>query len=324
MRKEQIQAFIDSYNNVNSGNLFDLGLKKGIRKRLFGLRTRGIKELENFMKSDGMRNLGPEKQISDENLKQLCQILEARDDRIYGTRRSYEKYPDKSTNKVFQHIYELLWLDLAGIQSNQGKLKESDEETINHTILKREAYKKRSEFEKNPNEVKMVNDTYMTNACQLGIALLEGTQLHSSDYEDKLKQHTPSGENDLLQSITIKCTDGVRSVYGILKTALNKIFSLDTISENMVFDKDVKNGIKWLDHAAKKGDKIASFKLAKVYAGGASKVSEKEVPINADKAIKYLKLAKEQGSRTATQLLENGGTLGQIDVPKERRGLFAK
>src|SRR5437016_1602036 len=121
MKKSKIVELIESYHaDVNGEPLIaQEPYQKGWVRRLFNTQTEGIGQLQAFLDSESLRQLSPDDEVEGDNLVVLLDIMEKREQRIFRTFRSYEDYPEKSTNRIYNRLYQLLLLD-AAIQSDIG------------------------------------------------------------------------------------------------------------------------------------------------------------------------------------------------------------
>ena len=152
MKKSDIRKLISAYDGDNQGGLLNTfpNLRKGLRKRLFGLRTKGVSDLANLLNSNLFLSFSEDSEIQGAALEQLLVLIKNRDDRIYNSSRSYENYPDKGTNVVYAKLNELLWLDISKAM-DQGQDMTDDVNKIKEVVFKRENNKNLHEFRKKAN-----------------------------------------------------------------------------------------------------------------------------------------------------------------------------
>lgn len=100
--------------------------QKGFLKSIFKQRTKGIKEIEDFLTTPGISELKDKQYLEGDALLKLLNILNERNDRIEGTSRGYENDPNKATNVAYRAIYEILEKGMAGLEpEKKAEMKQS-------------------------------------------------------------------------------------------------------------------------------------------------------------------------------------------------------
>lgn len=330
MKKSDITALLQAYDGKNAGNLFSnhysaLGqpfarhYQKGLRKRLFGVRTDGMNELAKFLQSPHVKKLSDRETIHGEALTQLLDILQKRDHRILHTQRSYEKYPDKSTNRVYNRLYEILWLDVARAQEEQEET--PDVLQIMAVLFKRESNKKLLQYERAAKKgaISLDSDKQIVSGChRLGVALATGKAIQFESNQTVKTNQTGDFDwcTDNTHTTKVFEFDG-QKITAVFTRFVGDLKSLLITPNQIKLGHDVNKGIEWLKYGSKKGDKTCSYQLAEYYAC-ISETIYNEQP-NPDEAEKYLRIAAKQGSRTATSILDRGGQFGKITLDPDEK-----
>ncbi|MFA5959462.1 MAG: hypothetical protein WC785_03005 [Tatlockia sp.] len=122
MQKKQLTELIGIYNRAIQIVPFSTNpdlYRKGWFKYLFNTRTHGIAMLEQFLEGEGVNALSPYEEITGKNLKTLLSIIDERNKRIAGTSRDYINQPNKSTNRIYQRLCDLLLFDLIATKTTE-------------------------------------------------------------------------------------------------------------------------------------------------------------------------------------------------------------
>lgn len=83
-------------------------MKAGALKSLFGIHTRGIQDLIDFLNSAPIQALENNAPLRGDNLYRLLDIIRKRETRTYGTLSGYDLSPEKATNVIFIELLKKL------------------------------------------------------------------------------------------------------------------------------------------------------------------------------------------------------------------------
>ena len=307
MKKSKIEELVESYHaDVNCEALIAQNpYQKGWVKRLFGTQTEGIAKLQAFLESEAVSQLTSDDEIEGENLLVLLNIMYQREKRIYNTRRSYENYPEKSTNRVYTRLYHLLLLD-AAIQSDMG-IQFSHSKPLLQLLFWRIKSKVLADIEERIKEMQ-AEQSEKTNSIllKLGISLIFGKPLN----------HTLAREEEPdLDGLTqhIKVIQFEEQFVQVEFDFLNKELHEAKMLRAQIRRQDIMGGLEWLELASDNGHAYASLHLAAFYARR-NDYSVVNQEVDRDKTVEYLNRARDQGSKLASQTLDEGLTFGMVSV----------
>ncbi|CDZ77322.1 hypothetical protein BN59_01605 [Legionella massiliensis] len=310
MKKSQIMELIESYNGeVNCEPLIaQEPYQKGWMKRLLDTRTLGILKLETYLESESVKQLAADDEIEGENLMQLLKIMYRRDQRIHKTSRSYENYPEKSTNRVYNRLYQILLLD-STIQADIG-IPFSHTKALHQALFSRIRNKVLANMEdkaKTTYEQEDVPDKGNRGFVRLGLALIFGKRIsyhfdhHETPQLEQLTRHVKEINYD---------EQYARVEFHFLNGELHDAILLDT---DIHCDQDIETGLDWLKLASDNGDKNASLHLAAYYARRKN-YRLINPTLDPDKTFDLLTLASEQGSSLATRVLDECLSFGMVSI----------
>lgn len=311
MQKSDLMDLMNSYDGeANCEPLIaQAPYQKEWLRRWFNIPSQGIAKLQNFLQSSSMQSLNPNDEIEGENLLTLLKILHQREQRIFDTSASYENAPKKSTNRVYDRLYQLLLLD-ASVQAEIGI--PFPHTNAHYAILfDHMAHRVAAGLEKEVQRIfksGKAGQRAKSNCLNLGLELLFGKEIYFS-YENQPN----NSEQFTQQTKTIRWNN--------LWVEINFIFLKGALHEAQVVRGTIQcqnshAGLRCLRLASENGDYHASLHLAAFYARREDyhRVNKKTKP---EQVLKYLKKAEEQGSLLAKEVLLNKSQFGNVVFEQE-------
>lgn len=305
MQKSDLENLMESYNGqVNYEPLIaQASYRKEWVRRLFNIQSQGIAQLQTFLCSPAMRQLNPDDEIEGENLLGLLKLIHKRELRIFGTSCSYENDPNYSTNRVYEHLYQILLFD-ADIQT---EIKLPTTQVLNAVIFKHIRHRVITELEKRAHKIfnrykhpQKANSGYV----DLGLSLLFAKEIKHGFKEQ------PLNPNEKLTSHlrVIECNYGSVEVKFIF---LNQALYAANLVNVKIQYQSINSGLRWLKLASSNGDKNASLQLAAFYARrGDYRLINKKTDLQ--QTLSYLSLARDQGSLLAAKTLSQKDYFGNV------------